>query len=156
MRRLAVVFTVMAMVFGEIPAAMAGPDSNKNKDVFPIVFEDPGGIDCGDRSFLDISADGWVQVMVYNDTNKHIDRAIFHIETVFTNADGDTFTWMDVGPDKSYVDTDGNIVHTITGRPADVGGFSVNGHVVLVNDVIVSVSGNVGPVEAEQACDAIG
>jgi hypothetical protein len=149
-------FAVMALIFGVIPAAMAGPGSNKNKDVFPIVFDGPGAIDCGGGSFLDISVDGWVQVMTFNETNNHIERAIFHIEVVFTNADGDTFRWMDVGPDMFYTDKDGNLVHTITGRPADLGGVSLNGHLVLVNDELVSISGNIGPTDVDQACAAIG
>ena len=156
MRRLVILSAVMAMMFGVIPAAMAGPSSNQNKDVFPIVFDAPDAVDCGDGSFLDVSVDGWVQVMVYNDTNKHIDRAIFHVEAVFTNSAGDTFRYIDVGPDKFYMDKDGNLVHTVTGRPADVGGFALSGHMVLVNDEVVSVSGNVSPTDADQACDAIG
>ena len=150
------VVAAMGVSMLAIPAAMAGPGSNQNKDVFPIIFDAPGAVDCGEGSFLDVSVDGWVQVMVYNDTNKHIDRAIFHVEAVFTNSAGDTFRYIDVGPDKFYMDKDGNLVHTVTGRPADGGGFALSGHMVFVNDELVSVSGNVSPTDADQACDAIG
>jgi hypothetical protein len=45
----------------------------------------------------------------------------------FSNSDGESWTWRDRGPDRSYVDSNGDEILTISGRS----GLNNIGHVVL-------------------------
>jgi hypothetical protein len=86
---------------------------------------------------------------------------VFHLVLTYTNASGDTWVWRDVGPDHWYVDDDGDLIVTITGRSTASGTPArdeiVVGHVVLnvTDGVVVSVAGrSLGPVD-DLACDAL-
>ena len=106
---------------------------------------------------------GWLKGKEFGGAgHRNVELTVFHFVVTYTNVDGDTFTYRDVGPDRSYVDSDGNFVFTITGRPGDPlsEGFSLRGHVVITvnpdGDVIdVSVQGNQGSHPDDAACAAL-
>jgi hypothetical protein len=113
------------------PAALAAPaDGNGNKDVDQFEFFDIP-IFCDETDEIpDLSLDvaGFIQFKEFDgEGNPNLELAVFHIDATFSNSDGDSWTWRDRGPDRSYVDSNGDVILTITGRS----GANNIGHVVL-------------------------
>jgi hypothetical protein len=154
----------MGMAVMAVPAAAAPADGNGNSFVGEFAATDvPIACTGGDDIELDVS--GWFKGREFTgDDNRHVELAVFHQVRTYSNADGDTFVYRDVGPDLVYFDGDGNFVIATTGRPGDAGGegFSLNGHMVMTLDPntfdVISVvwHGNEGPTADDQACAAIG
>ena len=157
MRRTIVLIGVMMMTLALMPATLAAPsDGNGNKDVIDLDLSFP--ITCDNGTELDVHIGGWYQIMEFNGNgNKNIDHTTVHVEFTLTNAEGEAFSYLDVGTDRLSVDKDGNLVLQIIGRVSDVLGlgFSVSGQAVLVNFELDSTSGNAGPPADEQACTAL-
>jgi hypothetical protein len=150
----------MTLALGIAPAAAAPADGSGNKDIIELEFTVPGLVDCGGGDLLDFGIDGWVQFSEFSGNgNKNIDRATVHLELTYTNADGGTFSYLEVGVDKVSMDGDGNLVLAGTGRLSDTygTGASLNGRAVVINFDFgsVSVTGNQGPSAADQACAAL-
>lgn len=73
-------------------------------------------IDCDDDGTddLDFAATGWVQLHLPD--GERIDTvAVFHVDNLFTNADGDRLEFKDRGPDVVSITDDGAVV-AVTGR----------------------------------------
>jgi len=109
---------------------LAAPNSgNGNKLVFD--WDIPWVVDCG-GPLLSAELTGWSQFKVFEqDHNRNISLEVFHLETVYTNEDGDIWVWRDRGPDHYYMVTNESgepEVHwTITGRS----GWNIIGHAVI-------------------------
>ena len=157
MRRTIMVIGALMLMMASVPAATAAPaDGNGNKEVIDLDFSFP--ITCDNGTELDVHIGGWYQIKEFKGNgNKNIDHSVVHVEFTLTNAEGDTFSYLDVGTDRLSVDTDGNLVLQIIGRLSDAFGlgFSINGQVVVVNFELASTSGNPGPPLDEQACAAL-
>jgi hypothetical protein len=150
----------LSPVSGDQPLFSGMPaDGNGNKDVFDF-SGGPFAIFCPEEITLDVV--GWGQFHVFGPpNNRNVELGVFHLVLTYTNASGDTWVWRDVGPDHWYVDDDGDLIVTITGRSTASGTPArdeiVVGHVVLnvTDGVVVSVAGrSLGPVD-DLACDAL-
>lgn len=113
------------------PAALAAPaDGNGNKGVDQFEFFDIP-IFCDETDEIpDLSLDvaGFIQFKEFDgEGNPNLELAVFHIDATFSNSDGESWTWRDRGPDRSFVDSNGDVILTITGRS----GANNIGHVVL-------------------------
>ena len=121
----------------------APADGNGHKRIFEWddYYED--WVDCGGGVYLDLHDSGFAQRTPpsgWSDNDRK--KWVWHVELEYINpATGRSFKVHDVVPDKWYVDKDGNVIHTITGR--SVTGSEVIGHVVLDDETgdILSVSG---------------
>jgi hypothetical protein len=137
------------------------PNSNANKFVWH--GDDSWVLDCGGES-LDVTMVGWGQFMPK--TGSRSDEVdVFHLVFTYTNGDGDTFVWRDVGPDHWYC-SDSECFVTVTGTSTASGTTGrdeiVVGHVVMKLDgpfgnpiEVVFVAGRaLGSVD-DLACDAL-
>jgi len=151
---LVMVATTLALAAFAAPVAAAPADGNGNR--FVVTVEETGiPIPCGEETiWADIS--GWFQVREFTGTgNRNLDLAVFHFQVTYYNADGDTFTYLDVGPDRAYIDRNGDLIITITGRPGNAGGmgFALSGHMVINDTTGEAVwHGNTSPDADAQAC----
>jgi hypothetical protein len=149
----------IALLVAIAPAGAAPDDGNGNQ--FVIVVDEVVPIDCGAAGMIEGHAVGWIKGREFQGGgNRNIELVVFHLELTYTNDDGATFQYIDVGPDHAYIDKDGNLVLTITGRPGDSNDSSLQGHWVLVFDAagnLISLTphGNLGPTSDELACDAL-
>ena len=157
MRKTIIVMGALVLMMASMPAAQAVPaDGNGNKEVIDLDFAFP--FTCDNGTVLDVHIGRWYQILEFNGNGyKNINQATVHVEFTLTNAEGDTFSCLDVGTDRLSVDKDGNLVLQIIGRVSDVFelGFSINGQAILVNFELDSTSGNPGPPLDEQACAAL-
>jgi hypothetical protein len=81
---------------------------------------------------------GWGQFRAFGPpNNRNVELAIFHFVFTYMNSNGETWVWRDVGPDRSYVDDNGDLIVTVSGRSTASGtpnrGEIVDGHVVLID-----------------------
>jgi hypothetical protein len=139
----------------------AGPPADGNGNQFVVVFDDVFPVDCGAAGTIEVHVDGWFKGREFQGGgNRNIELIVYHIVLTYTNGDGATFGYLDVGPDHSSIDKDGNLVLTVTGRPGGTNGSSLQGHWVFVFDpagnlISVTPHGNLGPTSDELACDAL-
>ena len=128
------------------PLALAAPaDGNGNK--FVGYFEDYDvGVFCDADEVPDLTLDivGWFQGRVFRGNgNRNVDITVYHFDFVYTNAQGDMWTWRDRGPDRFYevVNESGEseLHWAITGRS----GLNVIGHAVfnMVTGEFVLIAG---------------
>ena len=125
------------------------PGGNGNKEVF--IVDETFTTVCPNEAVLTGHFGGWFQVM--GGSGRNLELNVFHGVITFTNADGETFIFHDVGPDRVYV-KDGNIFLAITGRST---GSGVIGHVVInrsTGDVVLVAGKEFGTAEAV-ACRAL-
>ncbi len=159
MRSVMTKLVVVALVFGLAPVALGAPaDGNGKKFVFEFDEDIPDAYECGGGEWLDIHFGGWFQGQEFQGKgNRNLELAVFHVVLTFSNDEGDSFVYNDVGPDRAYFDKDGNFVVTITGRPGNVSdeGFALNGHAVVVNGDLEWFAGKKGPIAEDQACAAL-
>ena len=157
-----VVVAAIALLLAVVPASAAPNDGNGNQ--FVVVVDETVPVDCGAGGTIEGHASGWFKGREFQGGgNRNIELTVFHLVLTYTNEDGATFRYIDVGPDHSYIDNDGNFVITITGRPGGSNGASLQGHWVLVFDApppagnLISITshGNLGPTSDELACDAL-
>lgn len=132
MKRLTTAMAASAVfVVALAPAALAAPaDGNGNKGVDQFEeFDIP--IFCDDADEIpDLSLDvaGFIQFKEFDgEGNPNLDLALYHIDATFSNSDGESWTWRDRGPDRLYVDRNGDVIVTVTGRT----GLNNIGHVVI-------------------------
>lgn len=138
----------------DVPPSFA-PASTKNKSVF--AFDQTDNVTCpGSGVVLSSNAKGWVQTMTFEqERNKNVVLQVFHQVLTFTNTTtGETFVFRDVGPDHYYLDDEGNLIITITGRST---GSGVIGHVVinLATEEVLLVAGKEFGTATALACEAI-
>jgi hypothetical protein len=149
----------IALLVSIASAGAAPGDGNGNQ--FVIVVDEVVPVDCGAGGTIEGHAGGWVKGREFQGGgNRNIELVVFHLVLTYTNDDGETFRYIDVGPDHASVDKDGNLVITVTGRPANTNESSLQGHWVLVFDAagnLISITphGNLGPTSDELACDAL-
>ena len=154
-----VTVAAIALLVSIATAGAAPGDGNGNQ--FVIVVDEVVPVDCGAAGMIEGHAAGWVKGREFRGRgNRNIELVVFHLVLTYTNDDGETFRYIDVGPDHSYVDKDGNLVITVTGRPANTNQSSLQGHWVLVFDpagnlISITPHGNLGPTSDELACDAL-
>ena len=134
-------------------------DGNGNKDVF--AWDDTFPVTCISGEVITLNDVGWAQFRGFGPpNNRNVQLGVFHIVLAYTNADGDTFVWRDVGPDKVYLDGD-EVFVTISGRSTASGNIDrdviVVGHVVLnlTTGEAVFVAGNEKGSVGDLACDAL-
>ncbi len=89
------------------------PHGNDNKFVWPFQFN--WQVECGGGQILDVDFSGTGQFMLKSG-KKNIELDIWHNTWLYTNAAGDTFRWIDTGPDRFYYDENGDLIITVTGR----------------------------------------
>jgi hypothetical protein len=132
MKRLSITLAfVVLFLMASAPAALAAPaDGNGNKEVDTFEFSDIP-IFCDDiDEIADLTLDvtGFIQFKEFDGKGTaNLELTVFHVDAVFSNSDGETWTWRDRGPDRTYLDGDGNLIVTITGRS----GANNIGHVVF-------------------------
>jgi hypothetical protein len=110
-----------------LKSAQAPADGNGNKQVFTIdVGPDP--ITCPNGEVISRHITGWVQVRFFDQGgSRNVELDVFHQNFTFTNADGKSWTWYDVGPDRVWLE-DGDLMVAVTGRAAgaNIGRFVIN------------------------------
>jgi hypothetical protein len=156
MRRAALILVALVACLAVAPATLAAPGDGNGKK-FVVTLDEDVRYDCGSE-FINLHIGGWFQGTSFQGNgNRNVELAVYHIVLTFTNAAGDTFRYVDVGPDHAYWDRDGNFVVTITGRPSNVNadGFALNGHAVVVNGDLTWYAGRAGPIAEDQACAAL-
>ena len=126
-----IIFLMVFCIFSGIALAAPG-QGNGGKLVFEWDLDWP--VFCDEDGEPDLWADltGWSQFKGFKGGgNRNLSLEVFHLETVYTNDDGDVWVWRDRGPDHYYIVTNDSgepEVHwTITGRS----GWNVIGHVVI-------------------------
>ena len=130
MKRVFTMISVTALLVMTLaPAALAAPsDGNGNKGVETLEFL---GIPifCDEDEVPDLTLDvrGWIQDREFKGNSKNIALTVFHINAEFSNSDGDSWTWRDRGPDRLYVDGNGDEIVAVSGRS----GLNNIGHVLL-------------------------
>jgi hypothetical protein len=155
----ALLLGLLATMLLGVGSALAVPaDGSGNK--FVVSFEDLGiEIDC-DGEMIWLDAVGWFQEREFlQEGNRNLALTVFHLSLTYYNAEGETFTYMDVGPDHVFVDGEGNIVVSIVGRPGNAGGQgeSLRGRMVIDPETgdVISVHGNLQPTDTDLACAAL-
>lgn len=132
MKRLMTAAGVAVVFVLAVPsAALAAPaDGNGNKSVDQFEFFDIP-IFCDEADEIpDLSLDvaGFIQFKEFDGRgNPNLDLSVFHVNDTFTNPAGESWTWRDRGPDRFYLDGNGDVILTITGRS----GANNIGHVVI-------------------------
>jgi hypothetical protein len=130
-------------------------DGNGTKQVITFDVEIPDFGTCPNGASLDIRADGWMQVRLFTqEASPRVELDVFHTIHTWTNAAGETFVDREIGPDRYYLDHDGNLILAITGRVAAEG---VIGQLVinLTTGEVIFVTGPGFPDHLELACDAL-
>lgn len=135
------------------PAVANIPASgNGNKEVFTI--SNNTVISCPNGETLHRNFDGWVQVRTFTGSgNPNVELDVWHLIRTYTNSEGETYVFNDVGPDRYYLDEDGNLILEVSGRSG--GGFI--GHLVLnltTGEVELRVGREFGS-PGDLACDAL-
>lgn len=106
--------------------ASAPADGNGNK--IAVAFVDDFSDACPNGDVLDIHLEGWFQGRVFEQPqNPNVQLEVFHALITFTNANGETYQFHDIGPDHYYVQ-DGMLFLALSGHSA---GSNVIGHVIL-------------------------
>ena len=122
---------VLLLSFVAAPAGAAPNEGETgNKSVSTVSIFDIGPIPCEDGElFLDIM--GWEQTKSFEgENNRNAFLTVFHTDLTFRNeATGESWTFRDRGPDKGYIDQDGNFVLTLSGRSS---GSGVIGHTAVI------------------------
>ena len=121
MRRLAILVATVAML-SIAPVASAAPPADR-----VLILEDGGGVDC-DVGSLTFTVSGWV-------TLAHQPNFFYHLTWVYSNADGESWTYIDTG-NVRFIERDGVPYNTLSGRSTNVGpdNSSWIGHWVLNMD----------------------
>jgi len=145
------------LVVALAPVANAMPKSNDHKEVFTTSSEEIEGIleeACGVD--LTVTGAGWVQVRFFGGNSNQVELDVFHSDFRVTNGEGDSIRILDVGPDHYYLDGDGNLIVTITGRSITGSGWI--GHVVINLDTgeLELAAGNELGDWVENACAVLG
>jgi len=126
----------------------APSDGNGNKIVFPINVTST--LTCANGAVLTRSDVGWAQAHALTG-GPNVELDVFHDVITFTNANGSSFVWRDVGPNRAFMQ-DGQLVIQVTGRAdGDLGTFVID---AATGNVIFSAGPDRGPV-ADQACAAL-
>jgi hypothetical protein len=131
-----------------------GVPANGNGNMAVDSFDEYWDLDCGAGKILNIHLTGWAQFKVFNAENRQTELDVWHISLAYSNSSGETFVWKDRGPDHYYVDANGDVIMTVTGRSSYTG---VVGHVVynLSTGEIELVAGNdYGPID-DLACESL-
>jgi hypothetical protein len=144
-----------------VAPAAGGAPSDGNGNQFVVVVDETFPVDCGAAGTIEVHTDGWFKGRVFQGKgNRNLELTVFHFVMMYSNAAGDTFRYVDVGPDQASIDKDGNFVFTVTGRPAFTNDASLQGHWVIVVDpagnlISITAHGNLGPTADDLACDAL-
>ena len=129
---LKIVFSLLLCLVSGI--ALAGPaNGNGNKEV--VEFEEFGiPVFCDEDGTPDLTLDfvGWAQFHFFGPpSNRNLGLDVYHLNSIYSNASGETWVWRDRGPDRWYFVTNDDGVPelhwAITGRSA----WNVIGHAVL-------------------------
>jgi hypothetical protein len=116
------------------PSAAGVPaDGNGNK--FVGYWEATWPVSCSGATITGSYA-GWGQFRAFGPpNNRNVELAIFHFVFTYMNSNGETWVWRDVGPDRSYVDDNGDLIFAVSGRSTASGTPDrdeiVVGHMVL-------------------------
>ena len=144
-------------IFSGVPA-----DGDGNKLVFDFDIDAP--ITCSSGEEINRNDFGWAQFWVFGPpNNRNVELGVFHDVITFTNADGETFVWRDVGPDRYYMQ-DGDLFVAIAGTSTGSGNTdrteTVAGHVVIRDPFgptaeVVLIAGNEFGNIDDLACDTL-
>lgn len=129
MRRSVVFAAVVALFTVAVAPVAVGAPGNSNGVMEVSIFDDPFELDCDGDGATDVWGveEGFVKFKEFQgEGNKNLEITIFHLNIAYTNAEGDTWVWRDRGPDHLYVDGNGDLILTVTGRS----GANNIGHVV--------------------------
>ena len=106
MRRLAILVATVAML-SIAPAASAAPPADR-----VLILDFSRDVVC-DGSSLTSDSTGWV-------TLAHQPNFFYHLTHVYSNADGETWTYIDTG-NVRFIERDGVPYNTLSGRSINVG-----------------------------------
>ena len=131
-------------------------DGNGNKLVIPVDI--PFQLDCG-GGILDGTVEGWVQVRFFGPNNRNLELGVVHLNATYTNAAGETFVFRDIGVDRVWVASNGDIMLAQIGRVnfTFAAGNTQIGRIVLnlTTGQVESVSGRSLDNPDERACDVL-
>ena len=98
-RRLILAVAVLMAIATLAPAASAAPkEGPTNRGEVVHIHVEGIPIPCG----LTLDVDGWFRDMGFKgDGNRNLFLTVFHIDSVYTNAEGDTWAFRDRGPDRA-------------------------------------------------------
>ena len=133
----------------------APADGNGGKIVIPIDEQFPDFATCPNGATLSLHAVGWVQVHVLNEpNNRNLELDGLQLVLTYSNAAGQTFVWREIGPDHFYIDDNGDLIHTISGRDGFDG---VIGHFVIneTTGEVTFIAGNQTGTRDDRACGAL-
>ena len=133
--------------------AQAPADGNGNKQVITFNEDVPDPFTCPNGAQLRLNFRGWVQVKLF-ENSRRVELDVWHTTHTWTNAAGETFVDREIGPDRYYLDRDGNLILSITGHgPA----FGVMGQIVinLTTGEVIKVTGPAHPDHLTLACNAL-
>lgn len=106
MRRLAILVATVAML-SIAPAASAAPPADR-----VLILDFSRDVVC-DGSSLTVNSTGWV-------TLAHQPNFFYHLTHVYSNADGESWTYIDTG-NVRFIERDGVPYNTLSGRSINVG-----------------------------------
>ena len=144
MRRLAILVATVAML-GIAPTASAAPPDDR-----VIILDFEGEVDC-DGALLTFATTGWVNGE-FNPSD-----FFYHLTWVFSNADGDSWTYIDTGRVRTF-ERGGVLYGSLAGRSVNVGpdNSSWIGHWVVNMDTgdVARVGRGLGYIE-DIACSKL-
>lgn len=117
-RAINIIVGVATVTLMGAPAALAAPDDGEGNKFVDVVENVGIPVDCDEDGTADLWLDeiGFVQGRGFSEENRNVVLIVFHLDLTFTNADGDTWVWRDRGPDRAYVDEDGDFILAVNGR----------------------------------------
>ncbi len=85
---------------------------NANKDVWEFQFSWTTTCSGGEELVVDLSGTGQ---FTFHNGKRNVELDVWHNTWLYTNSVGETFRWIDTGPDRYYYNESGELVVSVTG-----------------------------------------
>jgi hypothetical protein len=134
-------------VLSNTPASGSG-----NKQVFTV--NENSVITCPNGQTLNRQIEGWFQVQILEGSgNRNVELYVHHLVRTYSNSQGDTYVFREVGPHRYYLDEEGNLIIALSGRSA----AGVIGHLLvnLTTGEVELIAGQEFGAPGFVACDAL-
>ena len=132
------------------PALASAPAAGNDRMVV-IEYEIPGTVDCGGETITSLMT-GWVKVRLTPHFENHSARLdVYQLVFTYTNADGNTYVWHDVGPDRFWQEGDVVYIQKAGRVEGHIGTTRFN---LFTGEVVFIAGPGRGSLD-EQACAAL-